>query len=351
MNKEISKRKIILIITAIFVLLLAAGTAFYFHGISAVSDKDKTEVIVTVKEGSSAYEILYALDDAGLVNNSFCGKIYVKFFAPDMLQANTYILDKTLSLPEMLEIISSGNLHYVQGNRFTIIEGATAKDAAANISEALGIDQESILSVWSDKSFLKELIDEYWFLTDEILVDGLICPLEGYLYPETYFITDPNAPIEKITREVLDMTDEKLSVIKEDIAETGMSVHEFLSIASIVENESYFEEDRAKIAGVFFNRLNEGMLLQSDTTVLYPLGVKRIEISYTDLEVDSPFNTYIHPGLPIGPVSNACLDTMEDTIHHQKHDYFYFFAKEDGTVIYTKTYEEHLEVAEENLWY
>lgn len=351
MNNLQSKKKFIVIVAALVAVCILGGVLFFTSGLGAVSKDDKTDIIVTVESGSGAYDILYTLDEAGLVKNSFCGKLYMKLFAPDTLQANTYVLNKTLSLKEQVRIIATGDMHYLQSSRFTIIEGATYKDAAAAISRTLGINEGDIIAKWSDTMFLNELIGEYWFLTDEILQDDIICPLEGYLYPETYTIMESNPSIESITRMILDLTATQLEPLKDGIASLSMSCHEFLAFASVVENESLFEDDRAKIAGVFMNRLEKGMALQSDITVLYALGEKRVDVTYADLEVDSLYNTYKYAGLPVGPVSNPYVKTMEDCINYEKHDYYYFFATEDGDVLYTKTLAEHEQVVEDNLWY
>ena len=350
MKNLLSKKKFI-VMTVAAVIVLLGGILVFNTGLGAVSKDDNTDIVVTIESGSGAYDILYTLDEAGLVKNNFFGKLYMKFFAPDKLQANTYVLNKTLSFKEQVKIIATGDLHYVQSCRFTIIEGATYKEAATAISNTLGFSVDDIIAKWSDPEFLKKLIQEYYFLTDEILKDGIICPLEGYLYPETYTIMESNPTIEGVTEMILSVTAEKLEPFKEKIAVLGMTYHEFLTFASVVENESLFEEDRAKIAGVFMNRLDNNIALQSDITVLYALGEKRVDVTYADLEVDSPYNTYKYAGLPIGPVSNPFEKTMEDCINYEKHDYYYFFATEDGKVLYTKTLAEHEQVVEENLWY
>lgn len=346
-----SKRTPLIIAVVILIVAIAGGIVFFQSGTAAVDKNDKTEIIVPIESGSGAYDIMYALDNAGLIKNGFCAKLYMKFFAPDTLQANTYVLNKTLSLQDMIEIISTGDFHYIQKNRFTIIEGATAMDAAAAIADAFDFSSDEILSKWKDKTYLKSLIDHYWFLTDEILKDDIICPLEGYLYPETYFVVDQEPTIENITTQILDITNEQLTLLKDSIAAMNMSVHEFLSFASVVESESLFEADRPKIAGVFINRLKDNIPLQSDITVLYALGEKRVDVTYADLEVDSPYNCYKYAGLPIGPVSNPSKATMEDCTNYETHDYFYFFATEEGKVIYSKTLAEHEQVVEDNLWY
>lgn len=120
-----------------------------------------------------------------------------------------------------------------------------------------------------------------------------------------------------------------------------MSVHELISFISLVERESLYDSDKAKIAGVFMNRLDTNMLLQSDTTVLYALQETRIKVYNDDLKVDSLYNTYKYPGLPVGPVSNFGKVTLEACLDYEKSDKYYFFACNDGTVIYSKTLTEH----------
>ena len=210
---------------------------------------------------------------------------------------------------------------------------------------------ELVLNKWSDTAYLNTLIDEYWFLTDEILQSGIMFPLEGYIYPETYFVTDKEPTIESITVMFLDKANEELTARKAKIDKCGMSVHELLSLASVVQNESLFEEDIPKIAGVFVNRLEEGMPLQSDITVLYALQEKRVDVTYADLEVDSPYNTYKYAGIPIGPVCGVAGYALDATLDYEESNYLYFFATKDGKVLYSKTLAEHEKTVNENLWY
>lgn len=342
-------------ILALLVIIIAAGIGggyiFYNNGIQAVSENDNEDVIVEIEQGSGAYSVIESLNQAGLIKNTVCAKLFVKLNSPESLQANTYILSKTMTLPEIIRIIQEGEFKYILKARFTIIEGSTYKEAAASIAEGLNLKEKDVISKWSDKDFLHELINEYWFLTDEILDSDILCPLEGYMYPETYFVTDKEPDVESVTRQILDLTNEELTPYKKQIQDYGMSVHKFLSLASIVQNESLFEEDLTKIAGVFVNRLNKDMPLQSDITVLYALGEKRVDVTYEDLKTDSKYNTYKHAGLPPGPVSNPSSKVVDACINYEKHNYLFFFATEDGKVLYSETLAEHERTVEENMWY
>ena len=120
------------------------------------------------------------------------------------------------------------------------------------------------------------------------------------------------------------------------------TIHEFLSFASVVERESLFDEDRPKIAGVFMNRIEDGWNLQSDITVLYVLGRTGVELSFAEIDsADSPYNTYLYPGLPVGPISNISEVTMNSCINYESHDYYYFYARPDGKVLYGRTLADH----------
>ena len=349
--KSDKKIRTIVIVIAAAVILLLAGLAVYGSGLGPVDKSDDEPITVTIPQGSGAMNIIDILDETGLVKNKTMAKLHMKLGGYDSLQANTYIFSKDMGLKEILKAIDTGDFNYLSKNQFTLVEGSTVPQYAAAIAEKFSYSAEDILAVWNDREYLSTLIDDYWFLTDEILQEGIMYPLEGYLYPETYIITDEDATIQEITQVILAMTDEKLCQRKEAIEDSGRTVHQFLTLTSVVENESLFQEDRPVIAGVFINRLEQGMPLQSDITVLYALQEKRVDVTYEDLEVDSRYNTYKYSGLPVGPVCSPSAPAMDDVLDYEKSDYLFFFAKEDGTVIFSKTLEEHEKAAKENAWY
>lgn len=343
-------KKTMIIIGAILALFILGSIIFYNIGISAVSSQDE-EVIVHVEKGSGSKQILNALDDAGLVNNKLCAQIFLKLHSYNHLQANTYIFNKNMSLSEMFDIMNEPNMKYVLKSELTIKDGNTIPQVAEAYAEILNVSQEDIIKQWSDKDYLKSLVKEYWFIDDSILNDQLMYPLEGYLYPETYYITEQNPTLENMTKVSLDMMNKKLTPYKDQIEQMNWTPHEFLTFVSVVERESLFDKDKSMIAGVFMNRLNKGMALQSDITVNYALQRTGVNVSNQQTQTDSPYNTYKYPGLPVGPISTVTEETMKDCLNYTKHDYYYFFAKEDGSVIYSRTYEEHEKAVKENKWY
>lgn len=344
-------KKIFIVLIVAIIVILGAGFIFYSSGLGPAEKGNTEPVTVEIPNGSGASAIVEILDEQGLVKNSLAAKIHVRIGGYDSLQANSYIFNKGMSLKEIMNIINTGDFNYLSKNAFTIIEGATVPQAAAAIAETMPISADELLDKWNDTAYLKKLIKKYWFLTDEILQKDIMFPLEGYLYPETYFVTAKEPTAEDITEMLLDMTDQMLSERKDEIAGMDMTVHAFLSLAAVVENESLFEKDRPLIAGVFINRLAKDMPLQSDITVLYALQEKRVDVTYKDLNVDSKYNTYMYAGLPIGPVCSPSAPAMDDLLHYEKSDYLYFFAKEDGQVLYSKTLAEHEKIVDENMWY
>lgn len=351
-RKKSGKSKAAVIILAVLVVLLAGGMFFYVHGISAADPGNKDKVVVTVDSGTGVLQILDQLDEAGLVQNKFCGKVLIKLSSLDNIKANTYVLNKNMTLTEIFDAMNSGDPKYISQSKFTLIEGATIPQAAEAIAKESGLSEKAILNKWSDKEYLKRLIDEYWFLTDDILNPQLKYPLEGYLYPETYFLPEENLDIEKITASMLDTMGKQLTPFKDAIGDKlKMNVHEFLAFASVVERESLFEDDRAKIAGVFKNRLDTDMALQSDITVLYALNRTGVKVSIAETRVDSPYNTYKNKGLPVGPICAVPARTMNDCVNYEPSDDLFFFATKDGHVLYSKTYEEHQKIVKENKWY
>lgn len=349
------KKVLIGILIALLVSALLAGGAalyawnYYNDGIEAVSTESE-EVMVTIESGQSAYSILATLNKAGLIKNELCAKIYLKLNDVGNLQANPYILNKNMSVEELFYAIAHPTDEMIPQRKVTILDGYSIPDISATIAEAFEMEAEEVMNLLNDPGFLSTLISEYWFITEDIFQEGIKYPLEGYLYPET-FVYNINNTLEDAIRGSLDMMDDYLTSIKPFMDAQGWTPHQFLTFASIVERESLFDEDRPKIAGVFMNRLEIDMLLQSDITVNYAWDRTGVDVTYDHLEIDSPYNTYMYVGLPIGPISSVSGVTMDACANYEDNDYFYFFAKEDGTVIYSSTLAEHNAAVKANKWY
>ncbi len=324
-----------LLVLILILAVLVAGSGYYTLGLRAVEPGNEEEIAVTIPNGSGASAIVQILDEAGLVKNVLCAKINTKLSNYDGLQANTYVFNKNMSFREIMNAINTGDFNYVSKESVEIKDGIRLTQAAKAISKHLPYSSKEILAKWSDRDYLNELIDKYWFLTDDILGKDVMYPLEGYLYADTYYITD-NMTLEGFTEMCLDRMDTELSARKDQIEGTGFSVHEFLTLTSIVTKEAT-SADQAGVAGVFMNRLEQGMSLGSDVTVGYIFQIDRVELKQSQLDSDNPYNTRKFAGLPPGPISTVIGDAMDAVINYQQSDDLFFFADGEGVVHFYKS--------------
>ena len=178
-------------------------------------------------------------------------------------------------------------------------------------------------------------------LTDEIFQKDIKYPLEGYLFPATYDFEEEKPSLETIVTAMLKQTEKVLQEYEAQMTEQEFSAHKLLTMASLLEEEATAKVDRSKIASVFYNRLDVGMPLQTDPTVLYAKGEHKNSVYYKDLEVNSPYNTYKYKGLPPGPIANAGKASIKAALEPDKTDYLYFLATPEGDVLYSQTLAEH----------
>lgn len=194
----------------------------------------------------------------------------------------------------------------------------------------------------TNQQFIKQMQKKYPnTITDDIFNRRIKYALEGYLYPATYSFYEESPPLSEIIETMIKKTDEMLVPYRNKMKELSLSTHQFLTLASLVEEEATEKADREKIASVFYNRLEKNMPLQTDPTVLYSLGKHKERVYYKDLEVNSPYNTYKHKGLPPGPIANAGKQSLDAVANPADTNYFYFLATKEGEVIFTKTLDEH----------
>jgi UPF0755 protein len=333
-RKKKKSTKGLWIIILILAILVGCG-GYYTLGLRPVEPGSDEEVVVEIPSGSGASMIVEILDGAGLVRNKFCAKVNSRIGMYHDLQANTYIFNKGMSFPAIMKAINEGDFEYISKESIEVKDGARLEQVAAAMAEQLPFSQEEILAKWSDKAYVKELIDKYWFLTDEVLDKDVKYPLEGYLYADTYYVTTDNSTIEGFTEMCLDRMDAELTARKDQIDASGFTVHKFLTLTSIVTKESR-AEDQAKVAGVFMNRLDQDISLGSDVTVCYIFQEDRVELKQSQLDSDNPYNTRKFKGLPPGPICQVVGDAMDAVLNYEKSDNLFFFADEDGVVHYYK---------------
>ncbi len=319
----------------VLILAIAVGCGgWYTMGLAAVEPGNEDPVVVEIPEGTGASGVVYELDAAGLVKNLLCARINAKIGGHHP-KANTYVLNRSMNLAQIMDVIDRGDFEYISKESIEVKDGARLLQVAEAVSEQLPFTADEIVEKWSDKAYLNELIDKYWFLTNDILDKDVMYPLEGYLYADTYILSADSASIEEFTEMCLDRMDEELTARKDEIQKSGLSVHKLLTLTSIVTKEAR-AEDQARVAGVFMNRMDEGMSLGSDVTVCYIYNEDRVELKQSQLDSENPYNTRKFTGLPPGPICQVIGDAMDAVLNYEKSDDLFFFADEDGVVHYYK---------------
>lgn len=243
------------------------------------------------------------------------------------LQSGYYKFPERASAADILAILVAGS--HQAAVRVTIREGLTIKRIAAVLAKEAGFDADDVIALSRDRDFIDSL--------------GLdVRHLEGYLLPDTYDIRFDATPRQVLARMAAAMRRQFTAEFLARMDERGLSMHKVLTMASLVEGETRLAEERARVAGVYYNRLRRGMLLQADPTVQYiiPDGPRRL--LYSDLAINSPYNTYMYRGLPPGPVNNPGVGAIRAALWPEEHGFYYFVADGSGGHTFSRNYEEHL---------
>ena len=338
-------------------LVLLLAFAIYQKQVSRISKNSDTVLFEVNGDVSGLNQAIHKLQDKNLIHSAFFTKVQAKMNGFNKVYAGTYKISESMSSYEILDLFNDPQA----ANHEVIVqltEGYWARDMANKISEATGVASDDYIKLWNNKEFVAKMIDKYDFIPKEVVnqKEAKVL-LEGYLYPDTYRVNTMDT-LEEVTEIILANGQEKYDQVKDKILKSKLSPHEIFTLASIVEYEASGLEDMKKVAGVFMNRLEIGMPLQSSVTICYTLYDFE---DWTDCEsaagnqTDSPYNTYIYKGLPPGPILNPSLKSIEATLDYDKNDYFFFIADVydvlDGEVHYQKTYEEHELVRMELLGY
>ncbi len=333
---------IIISLVLIFIIGGISGFLYIKSALQPVDPDSDKEVTVEIPMGSSTSEIAAILEENGLIKDSTIFRFYIKFKNESEFQAGEYTLSPSMEINELTEALESGKVLEEPLYSVTIPEGKTIDEMAAIYAAELPFSKEAFLNKVNDPQYMETLINTYPdILSNDILDPEIRTPLEGYLFAATYEFYSKEPSVEKVVTKMLEKTAEVVTPLLDEIASQDMSVHEALTMASIVENEASSEKQRKKIAGVFYNRLEEGMPLQTDPTVLYALGKHKDKVLLEDLEVESPYNTYHVDTLPVGPISNFAKSSLKAAINPEDTDYKYFLHDDKGNIHYAETVEKH----------
>lgn len=347
MNSDVDKvskkiKKVVLILFIVFFvgLVVIGGVSFFM--MMPVNPSNNDEVMFNVESGTSKNQIIVNLKKEGLIKNVNFTKILVKISYQNGFLAGNYKLSKSMSLAEILENLTNGTNIEKNEVAITFIEGKRFTEYAEVLANNLTFTKDDVISTCKDKEYLNTLIEKYWFITDDILKDGVYYPLEGYLFPDTYFIKK-DATVKEAIEVLLNGMNTKLSPYKEYVETNNLNITSLLTLASVIELEASSESDRKEISGVFQNRIKNNMSLGSDVTACYGAKKKCSDIVQSDINSCNAYNTRgtCTTGIPIGPICSPSIMSIDAAINPNTNDYFYFVADATGKVYFSKTASEH----------
>lgn len=329
-------KKIISSIVILIVCLIAILSLIFKSVIDRPLKISNSEEVV-IKEGESFYSFLSELKQEGKIKNTFLIKVYTKITGANLdIIPGEYVLDNDMSTKEIIELLKSTSDHNVVN--FTIPEGFTIDDIAKKLEDedlCLAEDFINAVKEYPLPSYIKDNSEKRY-------------NLEGFLFPDTYKFEKGVTP-EYIIETLLNRFEE---VWNEIVTELGIKVdtediEKVITVASMIEKEARDDEERSLISSVIYNRLDEGMTLGIDATVLYAHGVHKEKLYYKDLEIESPYNTYLYLGLPIGPISNPGAPSIIAALRPDNTDYLFYLLAEDDKHYFTNNYDDFLKKKEE----
>ena len=335
-KKTITVIVILIAAIIIFILALSYYRKCVYIPLSNMRDK-KIDVLIS----GSSYDIAETLEDKGLIRNKYAFLIYAKNKkVAGRLQAGKYEFDPGMNSVEIIEKMINGDVKK-DTVRITIPEGYDIKSMADAFEKAGLVKKSDFLNAVKNGNY------DYDFLKG---IPNREYKLEGYLFPDTYeFVKGSTA--EQIINKMLKRFGEVFNDdMRNKAKEKNMTIDDIVIIASMIEREAQVASERPTISAVIYNRLKDNEKLRIDATVLYALGDWKDKVTFKDLEVDSPYNTYKYKGLPIGPIANPGAASLEAALNPDNVNYKYYVAKKggNGSHIFSVTYEEHLKAIENN---
>lgn len=296
-----------------------------------VAPGDASTQVFEIRRGTGVSEIGRALKSAGLLAHPRAFALLARLRGADrQIQAGEYELSSSMTPAEILARMQSGRV-----KTYTVVlpEGICAREVAERLEAAGLIDASEFLALAFDPAFAHSL--------------GIEAPsLEGYLYPETYHLAR-NLPVEAVVRVLFEQFTETWSELEPLAKATGLSRHQVVTLASIVEKETAAPDERPVIAGVFLNRLSRKMRLETDPTVIY--GIEGFDGNLRKIHLEDPsnlYNTYLIAGLPPGPIASPGRAALEAVVKPAKTDYLFFVSRNDGTHVFSRTHREHLDAVD-----
>lgn len=350
-------RKIVLSIVSILIILIivlvVSGYQYYTTSLNPLEPESNESVHIEIPIGSSRTDIARILEENNIIRSAFVFNYHLRFTGEEGFQAGYYLFSPSMSTEDIVTQLQEGGTPIIEEatGSITIPEGFTVEQIAIVIEQQTDYSIDDFFELIEDDDFLNEKVEEYPdLLSGAIEVqEETLYTLEGYLFPATYELQDDTS-LEQIVTQMINRMDQVFQEYYSVVEEQETTVHNVLTMASFIEREGITYEDRELISGVFYNRLDVGMALQTDVSVTYALGEHQERITYDDLEVDSPYNLYQNTGLGPGPVNNPSEESIQASLYPAETDYMYFLADlATREVYFSETYEQHLEYRDEYL--
>ena len=339
-KKKVRPKPLLLLFFFLAIVLIGTGLTWSYLE-SPVDKKNDEEIEVVIESGTNSTQIGEILKEKGLIKSVTLFKIHLKLDHVGSLKASYYKFKKSMSLSEIIEILETGVISNEGALKITFRDGESVVDYAKVISEKLDMDYDTVIATINNKEYLSQLIGEYWFLTDKILDENIYYGLEGYLAPETYYF-EQDATVEDVIERLLKQTESNLEKYKDIMKDDP---HTYMTMASVAQLEGTNTENRKMIVGIFQNRLASGMNMGSDVTTYYALQKSMKEdLTAQEIATVNPYNTRggnMIGKMPIGPICNPNMSSIEASVEPTKSDYYFFVADKYGNIFYTKTNAEH----------
>lgn len=335
------------VMTAFLILIIVAGAGvigYVWKGMQPLPMEGR-EITVTIEPGTGTSSIASRLEVEGVIKNAHIFKGYLKYKNEgSRFQAGAYAFYPGVTYDEIITRLNQGDVIPDKMIRFTIPEGYTVAQIADKLDDEGYVNKDTFLKLTDDIAWLAGHSELTALIPTD---DDIKHPLEGYLFPETYEVKEGSSE-EKIIVRMLDEMQQRLMDIspgwEDELQNKNLTLHQWLTAASLIEREVVVDEERPLVAGVIFNRMKRSMRLQLCATVEYVLDKPNEPLYYKDLEIESPYNTYRIDGLPPGPIASPSSASLEAVLHPEPSDYLFYVTKKDGsyTHLFAKTYEEHL---------
>lgn len=323
------------IVFIIFVFVIALATVIILGKDNNNKDREEKIVKIEIAEGSSAKSIADKLYEKEIIDSKRKFLNYIEKEKLDQkLKPGEFKFHTSMTLEDVVNTLTKQSTDIVN---FTIPEGYEIRQIADLLSKENILNKKKFKELATSKKYVDEYKKKYYFLEN-------VDTLEGFLFPDTYTVSVKTPNIEDyIINMMLNNFDQKLTPDLVDKGKNlGMNIKEIVTMASIIEREAVLESERELISGVFQNRIRENMKLESCATVQYIIEERKPVLSYSDVKIDSPFNTYMYTGLPPSPIASPGLSSLKAAVNPKETNYKFFVAKGDGSHIFSETYEEHI---------